>query len=146
MQFRDRRPISESRAHQCPRTHLHPPDSETVSELRDTVRRAMRMRSCLIGVALLVASDVRAQTTSDGVLALVRGDYQTAARILQPLADAASQPDAMAQFFMAMLYYSGQGLPRNAVRACALYLSAATSPNPRAAMLIGGPGVVFLPI
>jgi len=130
MQFRNRCPISESRGHQCRRNHLHRPDSQTVSELRDTVRPSMRIRSCLIGVALLVAPDVQAQTTSDGVQALVRGDYQTAARILQPLADGAAQPDAIAQFFMAILYYSGQGVPRNAVRACALYLSAATSPNP----------------
>jgi hypothetical protein len=90
----------------------------------------MRIRSGLIAVALLVAPAGGPHTTGDGVQALVRGDYQTAARILQPLADSAAQPDALAQYFMAMLYYSGQGVPQNPVRACALYLSAATSPTP----------------
>jgi hypothetical protein len=60
----------------------------------------------------------------------VRGDYQSAVRILRPLAEDNPQPDALAQFFMAMLYESGDGAARDSLRACGLYLSAATAANP----------------
>jgi hypothetical protein len=91
----------------------------------------MRISLCLVVVAVLGPSPAGAQTaTADGVQALVRGDYQTAARILQPLAENTSQPDPIAQFFLAMLYESGQGVGRNMSRACGLYLSAAEPTNP----------------
>ena len=90
------------------------------------------MRGRLLALAVLAPGAAGAQTTTaDGARALVRGDYETALRILRPLADNTAQPDPLAQFFLAMLYASGQrgGEP---IRACGLYLAAATATNPLA--------------
>ena len=85
----------------------------------------------LSAFVLLAGSTASAQTTTrDGVLAIVRGDYDAAARILRPLAEEASQPDPIAQFFMAMMYGSGQGAAMDPIQACPLFLRAARSPNP----------------
>jgi hypothetical protein len=96
------------------------------------VRPPMRIPLCLVVLAILGPGTVSAQTTTaDGVQAVLRGDYQTAVRILRPLADEdGPTPDPLAQFFMAMLYNAGQGVPHDAMRACGLYLSAARPPNP----------------
>jgi hypothetical protein len=81
--------------------------------------------------AILSPCSAGAQTTTaDGIQALTRGDYATAARILRPLAEDAAQPDPLALFFMATLYESGRGVALNPIRACGLYLRAATSKNP----------------
>ena len=69
-------------------------------------------------------------TTSEGVQTLLRGDYEAAARILKPLAEGTSQPDPIAQFFLAALYDSGRGVARNQLRACSLYASAASPSSP----------------
>lgn len=69
-------------------------------------------------------------TTSDGVQAFLRGDYEAASRILKPLAEGTSQPDPIAQFFLASLYDSGRGVARNRLRACSLYASAASPASP----------------
>jgi len=85
----------------------------------------------LVAAFVLVASSATAQTTTeDGIRALIRGDYQAAARILRPLGEESPQPDPVAQFFMAILYDTGQGVARNGPRACGLFLSAATPANP----------------
>jgi hypothetical protein len=87
--------------------------------------------SCLILVFVLAPSVVQAQAAAaDGVRALARGDYAMAAQILQPLADDERQPDAVAAFFLAALYQSGHGVNRDAIRACGLYLRAATAASP----------------
>ena len=85
----------------------------------------------LTAFVLLACHNASAQTTTrDGVMAIVRGDYDAAARILRPLAEEASQPDPIAQFFMAMLYGSGQGADMDPIQACPLFLRSARSPNP----------------
>ena len=67
-----------------------------------------------------------AQTaTVDGVAALLRGDSQRAVEILKPLAEDWRARDPVAQFFMAGLYESGNGVPVDPLRACALYARAA---------------------
>jgi ribosomal protein L18E len=73
-----------------------------------------------------------AQTgTADGVAALLRGDYQRAIEILKPIAEDWRSRDTVAQFFMAGLYESGNGVPVDPLRACALYARAASnSENP----------------
>jgi hypothetical protein len=95
---------------------------------------SMRLPVCLVALGLFFWSwpnVAAAQTTTrDGVQALLRGDYQTAARILRPLAEDSAQPDPVAQFFMATLYASGNGVPRSDLKACGLYLSASTPANP----------------
>src|SRR5689334_10885988 len=74
------------------------------------------------GIALavfLAPAIVAAQSsTADGVQALLRGDYEAAARILKPLAENGAQPDPIAQFFLASLYEAGRGVARNQLRAC----------------------------
>jgi hypothetical protein len=84
----------------------------------------------MIAVVVLAPSFAGAQTsTTDGVVAMIRGDYATAASILEPLAEDTAHPDPLAAFFMASLYSFGQGVPFDALRACGLYLRAATPPN-----------------
>jgi hypothetical protein len=91
----------------------------------------MRPVLCLLIVSALGLSTANAQTsTADGVQALIRGDYQSAARILQPLAKNVSQPDPLAQFFMAILYDSGRGVDPDSMRACGLFQNAAKPANP----------------
>jgi hypothetical protein len=63
-------------------------------------------------------------TTADGVVALARGNYQRAVEILKPIAEDFRTADAAAQFFMAGLYETGRGVPRDPLRACALYMRA----------------------
>src|SRR6188474_1542084 len=86
------------------------------------------MRWPSLAVASLVAAAMNqapARTgTAEGVAALARGDYQQAADILKPIAEGWRQPDPMAQFFMAALYETGQGVPQDLLRACALYARA----------------------
>ena len=73
----------------------------------------MSGRLCLM--AMLIGAAVRgvsAQTaTADGVAALARGDYQRAVEILKPIAEDWNTEDTAAQFFMAGLYESGDGMP-----------------------------------
>jgi hypothetical protein len=85
-----------------------------------------------IALAFVLAPTIVAAqtTTSDGVQAFLRGDYEAAARILKPLAEGTSQPDPIAQFFLASLYDSGRGVARNRLRACSLYASAASPGSP----------------
>ena len=91
----------------------------------------MRILWSLVVVGLLVPCAVRAQTsTTDGVQALVRGDYLTAVKILRPLAEAPTDPDPTAQFFLGMMYQSGRGVQRNIFRACGYYKSVAESGSP----------------
>jgi len=71
-------------------------------------------------------------SVADGVQAMVRGDYQTALRILKPLGEDSATPDPIAQFFLATLYESGHGVPPDRMRACSLYLSAGAPENPLA--------------
>src|SRR4029450_5460825 len=95
---------------------------------------SMRLPVCLVALGLFFWSwpnVAAAQTTTrDGVQALLRGDYQTAARILRPLAEDSPQPAPVAQFFMATLYAAGNAVARRDLKACGLYLSASTPANP----------------
>ena len=89
------------------------------------------MSTCarLVCALTLLATPAAAQsTTEDGIRAMVRGDYQAAARILRPLADDAARPDPVAQFLLAILYDTGYGGDNG--RACGLFLRAATTANP----------------
>ena len=87
----------------------------------------MRRRVCLIVLigALVADARVSAQAaTADGLAALARGDYQRAVEILKPIAENWNIEDTAAQFFMAGLYESGDGVPMDPLRACALYMRA----------------------
>ena len=88
----------------------------------------MRMQIAVIAsVVLLTGAMAAAQTpTAAGVDAFLRGDYNTAAGILKPLAERTFERDYAAEFFMASMYESGRGVPVDLVRACALYLRSAS--------------------
>jgi TPR repeat protein len=91
------------------------------------------MGRCLPIAAALVLLPVLAQAQTardDAIAALARGEYETAARLLRPLADNAAQPDPAAQFLLAILYDTGRGVGRNMSRACGLFLDAVRSANP----------------
>ena len=91
----------------------------------------MRVVHLLVVASVLASSGAGAQTTAaDGIKAIARGDYSNAVRILQPLAEDASRPDPIALFFLATLYESGHGVAMNPIRACSLYLKAATPTSP----------------
>lgn len=79
---------------------------------------------------MLAAPAAAQSTTEDGIRAMLRGDYQAAARILRPLADDVVRPDPVARFFLAFLYDTGHGVQPDQLRACGLFLGAATRPNP----------------
>ena len=82
-------------------------------------------------LAGLLPRPALAQTsTEDGVRAFLRADYAAAARILSPLAEASTEPDATAQFFMGLLYAAGKGVRMDSMRACALFAASATPSNP----------------
>jgi TPR repeat protein len=49
---------------------------------------------------------------------------------LRPLAEDSTKPDPAAQFLLAILYDTGQGVPRNVPRACGLYRQVARMDGP----------------
>jgi hypothetical protein len=86
----------------------------------------------LLGLAVIagIPNDAPGQTrTEDGVAALARGDYERAVEILKPIAEDWRSRDTAAQFFMAGLYDAGRGVPRDPLRACALYIRASSEYN-----------------
>lgn len=91
----------------------------------------MRTSARLVCLFTILAAPAAAQpTTEEGIRAMLRGEYQAAARILRPLAEDAVRPDPVARFFLAVLYDTGQGVQLDQARACGLFLGAATRPNP----------------
>jgi hypothetical protein len=102
-----------------------PQSAERCHSLED--REVTRVRSFFILLIFGVTSVVTgAQSrTSDGVSAMLRGDYQQAAAILRPIVEDRQQRDPAAAFFMATLYDTGRGgVPVDPLRACALYQQA----------------------
>lgn len=83
----------------------------------------MSVRPALAALCVvLVASTAEAQSTvADGVAALARGDVSRAADILRSIAEDWHQNDPAAAFFLGTLYETGDGVPADPVRACALY-------------------------
>jgi TPR repeat protein len=73
-------------------------------------------------LALLVALPATAQDFQKGWAAQNRGDYATALKEWQPLAE---QGDAIAQFDLGFMYANGQGVPQDHAEAIKLYRKAA---------------------
>ena len=82
----------------------------------------------------LLAADGNAAPTAAADAALGRGDYETAARLLRPLA-AAGNPVARSR--LAALYQRGAGVERNLEKAVALYLAAASDGDADAQFNLG---------
>jgi hypothetical protein len=90
------------------------------------------MRICAAAVCAFafVANAAAGQSNTEaGIRAVLRGDRQTALRILRPLADDAAHPDPVAQFFLALAYESN-GRAGDMERACGLFLRAANQGGP----------------
>lgn len=92
-----------------------------------------RLALVLSALTLSAIPAAAQSATEDGIRAALRGDYQNAARILKPLADDTTHPDPIAQFFLAVLYETGQGVGRDEGRACRLFLRSGSSDHPFAA-------------
>ena len=91
-----------------------------------------RLHASLLAIGMAAMPAVlRAQgDTAAGVAALARGDYQSAARLLQPIAERDTGADPAAQFFLAGMYDAGLGVPQDPLRACALYHRAGGAREP----------------
>jgi hypothetical protein len=89
----------------------------------------MKMCAGFVCAIALMANAAAAQSNTEaGIRAVLSGDYKTAVRILQPLAEDAAHPDPVAQFFLALAYDSKP--PGGDVRACGLFLRAARQEGP----------------
>ncbi len=89
----------------------------------------MKRSRLILVVALLsvTTAPIAAQRkTADGVDAFVRGDYQRAFEILQPLTESPWAADHVAEFFVGALYENGLGVPADPLRACSFYHRAAS--------------------
>lgn len=91
----------------------------------------------LLGALVLVfaaLTSASAATVRDGMVALSRHDYVTAARILWPLAEAGN---ARAQAILGYLFATGHGVPQNYVEAARWYRRASEQGNPTAQYMLG---------
>ena len=95
------------------------------------MRVSVRTCAGVLGVWALFAPAAAGQSaTEGGIRAMLRGEHQVAARVLRPLADDETRPDPVAQFFLAILYETGQGVPRDSGRACSLFLRSGMREHP----------------
>jgi hypothetical protein len=101
------------------------------SRCESAMRVTVRTCAGVLGVLALFATAAAGQpTTEDGIRAVLRGEYKVGARVLRPLADDEARPDPVAQFFLAVLYGTGQGVPPDMGRACSLFLRSGTREHP----------------
>ena len=75
-----------------------------------------------IAIAVLLTGVAAAEPFVEGAVAYSRGDYATALRLWQPLAE---QGDAQAQHSLALMYTKGLGVPQDFVEAVRWYRLAA---------------------
>jgi hypothetical protein len=95
------------------------------------MRPNLFFRCCLAVLVWLTPWIACAQTSaSEGIRAMAAGDYVTAGRLLQPLAERTQDADPLAQFFLAILSNTGRGVDGNPIETCTLFLRAATPANP----------------
>ena len=94
------------------------------------------LRAILLTVALtLITAPVVAGTWEDAVVAAVlRDDYETALRLLHPLAE---QGDAGAQTLLGVMYDKGDGVPQDYAEAVKWYRKAAEQGNDLAQSNLG---------
>lgn len=97
---------------------------------------AKLLRSTLTASLMLVVitGAAAAGKFEDAKAALNRRDYTTGLRLLRPLA---KQGDAAAQFVFGLLYYMGQGLPKNYAEAVKWFHKAAEQGNVEAQVMLG---------
>ena len=78
-------------------------------------------------IPVLGFAPVTAGPLEDGVAAYVRGDNETAVRLLRPLAE---QGDTRAQYHLGTLYYTGKGVPQDYAEALKWFRLSADQGNP----------------
>jgi hypothetical protein len=78
-------------------------------------------------MALLSFAPVTAGPLEDAVAAYVRGDNETAVRLLRPLAE---KGDARAQYHLGTLYFTGTGVPQDYAEALKWFRLSADQGNP----------------
>ena len=81
------------------------------------------LRSAFLTLAIMALTvPVNAGPFEDGLAAWERGEYETALKLLRPLAE---QGDAKAQHKLGLMYNNGQGVPQDYVEAVKWYRMAA---------------------
>src|ERR1700722_327070 len=96
----------------------------------------MRARTVL-GAALLALAAIgpaAAGTVRNGMAAVGRDDYVTAARTFGPLAEAG---DARAQAALGYMFATGRGVPQSYIEAAGWYRRASEQGNPTAQYMLG---------
>ena len=97
----------------------------------------MKLRPVIAACGLVLAlwtQPACASPFQDGLKAYNQSDYATALRIWLPLAE---QGNALAQFSLGKLYYSGQGVPQDFAVAAEWYLRAALQGVAEAQYVLG---------
>jgi uncharacterized protein len=80
-----------------------------------------------VGLLLIVSGDVAITgPLENGAVAYQRGDFASSLRELRPLAE---QGNALAQSFLALMYYGGQGVAQDYRQAARWYRLAAEQGN-----------------
>ena len=80
------------------------------------------MKYLIMTVTLLLASPTWAAPSDDALVALARGDYATALKIIRPLA---AKGEAWAQFNLGLMYNIAQGVTQDYAAAMSWYRKAA---------------------
>jgi TPR repeat protein len=83
----------------------------------------------ILVISLLVAGPAIAEPFEDATKAYYRGDYETAYRLIKPLAE---QGLPEAQFNLGLMYDKGQGVPQDYAEAVKWYRKAAEQGNAKA--------------
>ena len=92
------------------------------------------LRFCLVLAFALPAGPATAGPFEDALAAYQRGDYKTAAKLFQPLAE---QGYPAAQFNLAVMYRNGRGVRRDDAKAFKLYRRVAEQGDAAAQFNIG---------
>ena len=85
-------------------------------------------------ISLFMSVPVIAGELNDGIASYDRGDYETAYRLIKPLAE---QGSSKAQNNLGIMYDKGQGVPQDYTEAVKWYLKAAKKGNARAQTNLG---------
>ena len=85
-------------------------------------------------IPVLGFAPVTAGPIEDGVAAYVRGDNETAVRLIRPLAE---QGDARAQYHLGTLYFTGTGVPQDYAEALKWFRLSADQGNPEGQGALG---------
>lgn len=101
---------------------------------KEIMKLAVLITLLLVALHLQSGTPVAADQYEDGHAAFLREDYQTALRLLRPLA---AQGDASAQFTLGVMYAFGQGVPQDYAEAVKWFHLAADQGDTSARSFLG---------